>query len=67
MADLLCPVVIGRDGETGRLRSALTAARGGAGGVVFLTGEAGIGKSRLASELAAEALRHEDDIGKKSD
>ena len=55
MADLLCPVLIGRDGETGRLRSALTAARGGAGGVVFLTGEAGIGKSRLASELAAEA------------
>ena len=55
VADLLCPVLIGRDGETGRLRSALTAARGGAGRVVFLTGEAGIGKSRLASELAAEA------------
>ena len=55
VADLLCPVLIGREGETGRLRPALTAARGGAGGVVFLTGEAGIGKSRLASELAAEA------------
>ncbi len=55
MVDLLCPVVIGRDAETERLRSALAAAGGGAGGVVFLTGEAGIGKSRLASELAAEA------------
>ena len=55
MTDLLCPVLIGRDAETARLRSALAAAQGGAGGVMFLTGEAGIGKSRLASELAAEA------------
>jgi len=55
MADLLCPVVIGRGAETGALRSALAAAREGAGAVVFLTGEAGIGKSRLAGELAAEA------------
>jgi DNA-binding CsgD family transcriptional regulator len=53
--DLLCPVLIGRDAETARLRSALAAAQGGAGGVMFLTGEAGIGKSRLARELAAEA------------
>ena len=44
-----------RDAETERLRSALAAAGGGAGGGVFLTGEAGIGKPRLASELAAEA------------
>jgi DNA-binding CsgD family transcriptional regulator len=48
-------VLIGRDAETARLRSALAAAQSGAGGVMFLTGEAGIGKSRLASELAAEA------------
>lgn len=55
VADLLCPVVIGRGAETGALRSALAAAGDGAGAVVFLTGEAGIGKSRLARELAAEA------------
>ena len=54
MADLLCPVVIGREAESGALRSALAAAGDGAGAVVFLTGEAGIGKSRLAAELAAE-------------
>jgi len=48
-------VVIGRGAETGALRTALRAAAGGSGGVMFLTGEAGIGKSRLAAELAAEA------------
>jgi DNA-binding CsgD family transcriptional regulator len=55
VTDLLCPVLIGRDAETARLWSAFAAAQGGAGGVLFLTGEAGIGKSRLASELAAKA------------
>ncbi|MFY9774786.1 MAG: ATP-binding protein, partial [Trebonia sp.] len=55
MADLRCPVVIGRGAEIDALRTALAAAGGGIGGVVFLTGEAGIGKSRLASELAAAA------------
>ncbi len=55
MADLLCPVVIGRGAESGALRSALAAAGDGTGGVVFLAGEAGIGKSRLAAELAVDA------------
>ena len=55
MADLLCPVVIGREAETDALRSALAAAGDGAGRLMFLAGEAGIGKSRLAAELAAEA------------
>jgi DNA-binding CsgD family transcriptional regulator len=55
VADPRCPVVIGRGAETGALRTALRAAADGSGGVMFLTGEAGIGKSRLAAELAAEA------------
>ena len=55
VADLRCPVVIGRGAETDVLRTALGAAEGGLGSAVFLVGEAGIGKSRLAAELAAKA------------
>jgi DNA-binding CsgD family transcriptional regulator len=55
MADVLCPVVVGRDAELGALRAALGAAADGAGSLVFVTGEAGIGKSRLVREVAVEA------------
>ncbi len=55
MADVLCPVIVGRDAELGVLRAALSAAADGAGGSVFLTGEAGIGKSRLVREVASDA------------
>jgi DNA-binding CsgD family transcriptional regulator len=48
-------VVVGREAETGALQAALANARGGAGGLVFLTGEPGIGKSRLALEVANQA------------
>ena len=43
MADLLCPVLIGRDAESGRLRSALGAAQSGMGTMVFLTGDTRLG------------------------
>ena len=46
--------LIGRDSEVGKLSSLWAAARDGAGRVVVLTGEAGIGKSRLAAQLMVE-------------
>ncbi len=52
---LLCPAVIGRDREMGAIESALDQARAGRGEALFLIGEAGIGKSRLAREAAREA------------
>jgi len=49
------PPLHGRAAELGALTERLRAARDGAGGVVAIAGEAGIGKSRLARELMAEA------------
>ena len=47
--------LLGRDKELGVLRSALDDARGGIAGLVELSGEEGIGTSRLAEELVSEA------------
>jgi DNA-binding CsgD family transcriptional regulator len=47
--------VVGRVAEVEELARVLSSARAGHGGAVFLTGEAGIGKTRLAAELAARA------------
>ena len=55
MADVLCPELIGRDSEIRTLSAALRAAQGGRGGLAVLTGEPGIGKSRLVREVAAAA------------
>ncbi|MFL6075219.1 MAG: helix-turn-helix transcriptional regulator [Mycobacteriales bacterium] len=44
--------IVGRDDELRAVEGALTAARGGRGGAVFLAGEGGIGKSRLAGAAA---------------
>jgi DNA-binding CsgD family transcriptional regulator len=55
MAQVLCPLVIGRDTELTAVDAALTAAMTGHGGCVMITGEPGIGKSRLALETAVRA------------
>ena len=55
MAQVLCPVVIGRDAALEEVDAALTAAMAGRGGCVVITGEPGIGKSRLALETASRA------------
>ena len=58
MKGFLCPVLIGRDDELAEIRDALLAAAdGGGGGTVFVVGEAGVGKTRLAREAVAEAHR----------
>jgi DNA-binding SARP family transcriptional activator len=48
-------VLVGRSHELDRLTRAWQTAADGRGGVVTLTGEAGVGKTRLASELLARA------------
>ena len=46
---------LGRERELATLVGELTAAAGGEGRLIVITGEAGIGKTRLARELAAAA------------
>jgi DNA-binding CsgD family transcriptional regulator len=48
-------VLIGREQELSTLEKELRAARGGSGCCILLTGEAGIGKSRLIEELKNQA------------
>jgi DNA-binding CsgD family transcriptional regulator/tetratricopeptide (TPR) repeat protein len=48
-------VFVGRRRELGELERALNTTRAGSGATVLIAGEAGIGKTRLASELASRA------------
>ncbi|MGA9278703.1 ATP-binding protein, partial [Ilumatobacter sp.] len=50
MKSTSCPIVVGRDEELELLGSQLAKAARGAGGVVVITGEAGIGKTCLGDE-----------------
>jgi DNA-binding CsgD family transcriptional regulator len=55
VGEVLCPVLVGRRAEIQALESALAGALAGQGGCAVITGEAGIGKSRLMRELARMA------------
>jgi DNA-binding CsgD family transcriptional regulator len=52
---VLCPVLVGRDEEACHIEAALTEAGAGIGGTVLITGEAGVGKSRLVREAVRVA------------
>src|SRR5690349_8125621 len=52
---LASPVVVGREPELELLSGAVEQARAGAPAIVLVTGEAGIGKTRLVAELARRA------------
>jgi len=56
VTEVLCPVLVGRAAEVQALKSALGEAVAGRGGCVLITGEAGIGKSRLVRELVRLAV-----------
>src|SRR5712692_2100645 len=53
---IICPVMIGRVQEVTHLRMLVDRAKSGKGQVVLLSGEAGIGKSRLVAEVKTEAV-----------
>ncbi|MFO7586206.1 MAG: adenylate/guanylate cyclase domain-containing protein [Anaerolineales bacterium] len=50
------PALVGRAGELARAAEIFERARNGQGGLLYLTGPAGIGKSHLADTLARQAL-----------
>ena len=55
---LLCPILIGRSDDLAFCRSLLTQTGSGKGALVLISGEAGVGKSRLVTEVKTEALAH---------
>src|ERR1022692_1833561 len=55
MRSMLCPTLIERDAEVHALDSGLDRAVSSEGGVLFLAGDAGVGKSRLAREATSLA------------
>ena len=50
-----CPVLVGRDAEVARLRAAIERTVAGRPATVLVAGEAGIGKTRLVTEVASYA------------
>ncbi len=53
----MCPIIVGQGRDPAAYRNHIAAAAGGVGTLLLLTGEAGIGKSRLLRALADRAER----------
>ncbi len=60
---MLCPVVVGRDEELAALAEVFGRAAGGRGACVVVTGEAGVGKTRLVAKAAVGARERGHDQG----
>src|SRR5712692_1443303 len=56
---ILCPVLIGRVHDLTALRLLADRAKSGQGQIALLSGEAGIGKSRLVAEVKTAAAAHD--------
>jgi DNA-binding CsgD family transcriptional regulator len=57
MESVLCPHLVGRRAEMEMLTAALEAAGESQGSLIFITGENGVGKSRLGQEVSTLAAR----------
>ena len=55
MKTFLTPVFVGRNEELGQLTDALAAVQAGSGRCILVSGDAGVGKSRLIAEVDARA------------
>src|SRR6266542_1641860 len=55
-AQIVSPIIIGREFELNALVQALHAAQQGKGHCILIAGEAGVGKSRLLNELRQRAV-----------
>ena len=50
-----CPKIIGRENEQAELQNVVASVKDGKGGIILISGEAGVGKTLLAEETLAES------------